>query len=544
MQSKQSQEPKYIFITGGVCSSLGKGLTAASLGMLLEKNGLKVAMMKLDPYLNVDPGTMNPYQHGEVYVTDDGAETDLDLGHYYRYTSSPLSKASNATTGQIYDAVIKRERCGAYLGKTVQVIPHITDEIKQRIIQCANQEEGIQLLIVEIGGTVGDIESLPFLEAIRQFRYERERDCLNIHLTYIPYIKAAGEIKTKPSQHSVQALREIGIFPDMMICRCEYSIDDEVKDKISLFCNVPRNAVIEEVDVEHSIYEVPIKLHEQSVDKMICEKLGLSHQLISLSEWEKIIHVIKNPKGSLTVGLVGKYMQHQDAYKSVTEALHHAAIDAGYKLEIKRFEADKVPLGNTMDPMIQGCDGYLIPGGFGERGWMGKIMTAKYAREQHIPYFGICLGMQVMAVEFARHVLKLKEANSTEIDPKTSDPVVSLLSEQSEIQNLGGTMRLGAYTCQLKPGSHAFAAYGKEWISERHRHRYEFNNRYREEMEKQGFVFSGTLDKGILCEVAEVKHHPWMVGVQFHPEFKSKPTDPHPLFKDFIKAMIKKKKSN
>jgi CTP synthase len=536
------RKPKYIFVTGGVCSSLGKGLTAAALGMLLEKKGLKIALMKLEPYLNVDPGTMNPYQHGEVYVTDDGAETDLDLGHYYRYTCSPLSSASNATTGQIYASVIKRERRGDYLGKTVQVIPHITDEIKQRIINCGEQEKDIDVVIVEIGGTVGDIESLPFLEAIRQFRYERNQDCLNIHLTYIPFIKAAGEIKTKPSQHSVQALRAIGIFPDVLVCRCEYAIGEDVKDKLSLFCNVPREAVIEEIDVAYSIYEVPIELNKQGLDAMICNKLGLPHKEITLDEWEKIIHTIRHPKGKITVGVVGKYIQHQDAYKSVFEALHHAAIAEGYQLEIKRFEADKVAIsGGKVEEAIHGCDGYLIPGGFGERGWTGKIMTAQYAREQKIPYFGICLGVQVMAVEFARNVLNLREANSTEMDPKTVDPVVCLLSEQTDVQDKGGTMRLGAFTCKLKRDSHAFAAYGKETISERHRHRYEFNNKYQSQMEKHGFIFSGILEGGNLCEIAEVKDHPWMVGVQFHPEFKSKPTDPHPLFKGFIQAMIREK---
>lgn len=531
-------QTKYIFITGGVCSSLGKGLTAASIGMLLEKKGLNIAMLKLDPYLNVDPGTMNPYQHGEVYVTDDGAETDLDLGHYYRYTNSPLSKASNATSGQIYNTVIRRERQGEYLGKTVQVIPHITDEIKLRILNCAKQQENIDVVLVEIGGTVGDIESLPFLEAIRQFRYEHVGDCINIHLTYVPYLKAAGEVKTKPSQQSVQLLRGIGIFPDVLICRCEKSLDEDVLDKLSLFCNVARKAVIEEVDVEHSIYEVPIKLHEQGIDSMLCELLKLKDKKTELNEWKKIIETILHPKGIITVGIVGKYMQHQDAYKSIFEALHHAALHAGYKLEIKRYEADKVGTDGAVEKTIKGCDGYLVPGGFGERGWMGKIMTAKYCRENKIPYFGICLGMQVMAVEFARHAAGIEDANSTEIDPATKGPVISLLSEQRAVQDIGGTMRLGAFPCKLLEGSKARKAYGAEVISERHRHRYEFNNKYLEQMEKAGFVLSGTLDGGHLCEIAEVKGHPWMVGVQFHPEFKSKPTLPHPLFRDFIQAMI------
>lgn len=531
-------QTKYIFVTGGVCSSLGKGLTAASIGMLLERQGLKIAMLKFDPYLNVDPGTMSPYQHGEVYVTDDGAETDLDLGHYYRYTDSPLSKVSNVTSGQIYNTVIKRERHGDYLGKTVQVIPHITDEIKQRILNCAKQSDDIDVVLVEIGGTVGDIESLPFLEAIRQFRYDQLGNCLNVHLTYVPFLKAAGEVKTKPTQHSVQVLRGIGIFPDMIICRCEKPLDDDVKGKISLFCNVSEKAVIEEVDVEHSIYEVPIELHKQGIDEMICERFQVPFKKINLKDWEKIVHTVCNPKGTITLGLVGKYVQHQDAYKSLIEALHHGAIHAGYKLDIKRFESDKIIENHSVDNVIKGCDGYLVPGGFGERGWMGKILTAKYAREKKIPYFGICLGMQVMAVEFARHVLGIEDANSTEIDPDTKNPIISLLSEQKDVKELGGTMRLGNYACQIKKGTKAFEAYKKDLINERHRHRYEFNNSYLQEMEKKGFVLSGQLDGGSLCEIAEVKDHPWMLGVQFHPEFKSKPTDPHPLFREFVKAMV------
>lgn len=535
-------QTKFIFITGGVCSSLGKGLTAGSIGLLLEKKGLRVAMLKFDPYLNVDPGTMSPFQHGEVYVTDDGAETDLDLGHYYRYTNSPLSRVSNATTGQIYNTVIKRERRGDYLGKTVQIIPHVTDEIKQRIMQCAKQQDDIDVVVVEIGGTVGDIESLPFLEAIRQFRYDHAGNCLNAHLTYVPYIRAAGEVKTKPTQHSVQVLREIGIFPDMILCRCEKSLPEDVKDKISLFCNVGRNAVIEEVDVEHSIYEVPLRLHEQGLDEMICKMLNLPNKQVDLKEWEKLIHTILHPKGTLTVGVVGKYVQHQDAYKSLSEALHHGALAAGYKLNIKWFESDKIVDHNNLEATIGGCDGYLVPGGFGERGWEGKIQTAKYCRENKLPYFGICLGMQIMAVEFARNKVGFKDANSTEMDPDTKHPVISLLSEQRNITDMGGTMRLGAYTCNLKKGSKAHQAYGSDSISERHRHRYEFNNEYQEQMEKNGFVIAGTLDGGNLCEISEIKDHPWMVGVQFHPEFKSKPTEAHPLFYAFAQAMIAHKK--
>lgn len=535
-------QTKYIFVTGGVCSSLGKGLTAASIGLLLESKGIQIAMLKLDPYLNVDPGTMSPYQHGEVYVTDDGAETDLDLGHYYRFTNSPLSCASNATSGQIYNTIIRRERHGDYLGQTVQVIPHITDEIKQRILNCAKQSKGTQVVIVEIGGTVGDIESQPFLEALRQLYFEHRGDCLSIHLTYVPYIKAAGEIKTKPTQHSVIAMRAIGLSPDILICRCERALSDDVKKKLALFCNVAREAVIEEIDVSHSIYEVPLKLHEQQVDTMICKMLGLPDRPAKLTTWNKMLESIIHPKGTVTVGVVGKYVDHKDAYKSVFEALNHGAISLGYKLEIKTFEADKVIHNNKVDEAIAGCDGYLVPGGYGERGWLGKILTAKYARENKIPYFGICLGMQVMSVEFARHVLGLKNANSTEMDPVTAHPVISLLSEQQEVVDLGGTMRLGSFKCRIRPGSKAHKAYKADTINERHRHRWEFNNKYRKQMESKGFLVTGELVDGTLCEIAEVKDHPWMVGVQFHPEFKSKPTKPHPLYKDFVAAMIANRK--
>lgn len=532
---------KYIFITGGVVSSLGKGLTSASIGHLLECRGVRIAMLKLDPYLNVDPGTMNPFQHGEVYVTDDGAETDLDLGHYYRFTNTPLSKASNTTSGQIYDAVIKKERRGDYLGKTVQVIPHVTDEIKARILAVSQQEPSTQVVLVEIGGTVGDIESLPFLEAIRQFRYERPKDCINIHLTYVPFLKAAGEVKTKPSQHSAQILREIGIMPDMILCRCEKELSQEIKAKISLFCNVPLEAVIDEKDVAHTIYEVPLDLHRQGIDAMICKMLDLKAGHADLSRWEKMLHSALNPKGKVKIGIVGKYMDHQDAYKSVFEALAHAAIAAGVSLEIRRFESDRIVENGSVERAIGGCDGYLVPGGFGERGWEGKVLTAKYCREHKIPYFGLCLGMQVMIVEFARHVLGLANAHSTEVDPNTPDPVISMLSEQKGIKDLGGTMRLGAYPCVLKKGTLAERCYGKTLIRERHRHRYEFNNRYKEAFENKGMVFSGTLEHGTLCEISELADHPWMLGVQFHPEFKSKPLDVHPLFRDFIQTLILEK---
>lgn len=530
---------KYIFVTGGVVSSLGKGLTAASIAKLLESRGLKVAMLKLDPYLNVDPGTMNPFQHGEVYVTDDGAETDLDLGHYYRFTNATISRLSSATSGQIYETVIKRERRGDYLGKTVQVIPHITDEIKKRILECAHQDEGTGVVIIEIGGTVGDIESLPFLEAIRQFRHERPADCINLHLTYVPFLKAAGEVKTKPSQHSVQTLRSIGIVPDMIICRSEDPLSEEIKDKISLFCSVQKDRVIDEADVALSIYEVPLKLHEQKIDEKICEMLHLPKHPSHLEDWKSLIDKLRNPQGKVVIGIVGKYLQHQDAYKSVFEALKHAALAHGVDLEIRCFESDKILEGGSLEKNLGGCSGYLVPGGFGERGWMGKIMTAKYCREKKIPYFGLCLGMQVMCVEFARHVLNLADANSTEIDPSTPHPIICLLSEQKEIADLGGTMRLGAYACNLRPGSKAEKAYGKPLISERHRHRFEFNHAFKEKMEHQGLLISGTLHNHSLCEIVELKDHPWMVGVQFHPEFTSKPDAPHPLFKDFIGAALK-----
>lgn len=532
---------KFIFVTGGVCSSLGKGLTCASIGMLLERKGLKVAILKLDPYLNVDPGTMSPYQHGEVYVTDDGAETDLDLGHYFRYTNCKLSSISNATSGQIYNTVIRRERRGDYLGKTVQVIPHITDEIKQRILAVSKQEIQPDVVLVEIGGTAGDIESLPYMEAIRQFRYEHPGFSINIHLTYVPFLKAAGEVKTKPTQVSVQGLRAIGLMPDLLVCRSEVSLNDEVKEKISQFCSVPRHAVFDEVDVAHSIYEVPLDLKRQKIDDTIVELLGLKNGPVDLSDWVEIIEKIKNPKGEVTVAIVGKYVQHQDAYKSVFEALHHGALASGFKLKLKCIEADRLDGNTDISKELEGCDGCLVPGGFGERGWEGKIMTAKYCREKKIPFFGICLGMQVMAVEFARHQLHLKDANSTEIDADTTNPVISLLSEQKEVTDLGGTMRLGAYPCKLKAHSKAAKAYESELISERHRHRYEFNNKYQQAMEESGFEITGLLEDGNLCEIAEIKGHPWMVGVQFHPEFKSKPIQPHPLFREFIKATISHK---
>lgn len=532
-------QTKYIFVTGGVVSSLGKGLTAAAIGKLLESHGIKIALLKLDPYLNVDPGTMSPFQHGEVYVTDDGAETDLDLGHYFRFTNSTLSRASNTTSGQIYETVIKKERKGDYLGKTVQVIPHITDEIKRRIQICAQQEKDIQVVIVEIGGTVGDIESLPFLEAIRQFRNERKDDCINLHLTYVPYIKAAGEVKTKPTQHSAQVLRGIGIFPDMIICRCEKALSDEIKEKIALFCNMQKEMVFDAYDVDFSIYEVPINLQKQKLDEKLLKHLGIKPLKSDLLQWKNMLKIVKEPKKEVVIGVVGKYLDLQDAYKSVFEALQHGAIFSKAKLVIKKFESDKIVEKGELAKPFHGCDGYLVPGGFGERGLLGKILAAKYCRENKIPYFGLCLGMQIMAIEFARNALKFDDANSLEFDPKTKNPVIAIMEEQKEIEEMGATMRLGSYPCLLKPGSKVYKAYGKKLIHERHRHRYEFNNKYREEFEKNGIIFSGILQNGTLIEIMEIKNHPWMIGVQFHPEFKSKPLQPHPLFREFIKAAMK-----
>jgi CTP synthase len=524
----------FLFVTGGVISSLGKGIAASAIGMLLERQGYPVAMMKLDPYLNIDPGTMSPYQHGEVYVTDDGAETDLDLGHYSRFTNSPLSKISTVTSGQIYEEVLRKERKGEFLGSTVQVIPHVTEEIKRRFRVCAAQLPGFGFVIAEIGGTVGDIESQPFLEAIRQFRYEKGHPCLNIHVTYVPFIKAAGELKTKPTQHSVQALRQIGIFPDLILCRSESSVGEEERAKIRLFCNVAANSVFDVPDAEH-IYDVPLVLHSQNIEKAILSRFELQEKAVDLSDWHRAGRVT-NPKPPVVrIGVVGKYVKHQDAYKSLYESLYHASCKIGCQLKIEKLDPEKIDSDEIPESFV-GLDGYLVPGGFGVRGWEGKIATAKYCRTNNIPYFGICLGMQVLAVEFARHVLGLKDANSTEIDKETSHPIISLLNEQKSVENLGGTMRLGAFPCQLHETSRSRKAYGTTCISERHRHRYEFNSKYQADFEKHGALIAGTQPERGLCEVIEIVNHPWMVGVQFHPEFKSKPTDPHPLFVAFVQA--------
>ncbi|MEX0961530.1 MAG: CTP synthase [Simkaniaceae bacterium] len=515
---------KYLFITGGVLSSLGKGITAASLAMLLENRGLVCAMLKLDPYLNVDPGTMNPFQHGEVYVTEDGAETDLDLGHYSRFTNAKISQSTNVTSGQIYDRVIKRERQGDYLGQTIQVIPHITDEIKSRIESLKGD-----IALIEIGGTVGDIESLPFLEAIRQFRLKRPQDCLNIHLTHVPYLEAAGELKTKPTQHSVQLLRSIGIIPDMIVTRSKKALPLEIKEKISLFCSVPVENVIDEPDVAKSIYEVPLSLKEHHLDETVCRLLKIDANPHSLKEWEAMIQRIKNPKGTVTIGLVGKYVEHQDAYKSVVEALIHGGISENLKVDILQIESSDLDLNK-----LKKCQGILVPGGFGERGFEGMVQAAAYCRKNKVPYFGICLGMHVLSVEFARE-LGLKKAHTTEIDKQSPDPVICLLSEQAQVTELGGTMRLGSYPCTLKPGSQVLSIYGKDLIQERHRHRYEFNSFYRSLFESNGMEITGVLEADQLPEIIEYKNHPWMIAVQFHPEFNSKPLSPHPLFRDFIK---------
>ena len=530
---------KYIFITGGVVSSLGKGLASASIGKLLEAKGLKIALIKCDPYINVDPGTMNPYQHGEVYVTEDGAETDLDLGHYERFTNAKLTKDNNITTGKIYYSVITKERKGDYLGKTVQIIPHITDEIKNSIKKVAYNPR-VDIVIVEIGGTVGDIEGLPFLEAIRQLKLEVGRGyAINIHVTLVPYIKSAGEVKTKPTQHSVGTLRAIGIIPDIILCRTEKRLSKEAREKIALFCNVDKEAVISAVDVK-SIYEVPVKLKKEGLDKLIVRFLNIKCPEGDLVNWEtRVVKRLKQATKEVNIAVVGKYITLQDAYKSIYEALVHGAISNNAKLIIKRIDSENLEK-NGVEKYLQDIHGILIPGGFGQRGIEGKITAVKYARENNIPFFGICLGMQTAVIEFAQNVCGLKKANSTEFDRKTRYPVISLLEEQKHINTKGATMRLGAYECRIKKGTRVYNAYKKEIIFERHRHRYEFNNRYKELMEKKGMVFSGIYPKGNLVEIVELKNHPWFVACQFHPEFKSKPDNPHPLFVDFIKYALKR----
>lgn len=526
------RQSKFIFITGGVLSSLGKGLTAASIGALMESRGLTVSFLKLDPYINVDPGTMNPFQHGEVFVTDDGAETDLDLGHYERYTTAKLGKINNVTTGQIYDSVITKERKGEYLGGTVQVIPHITDEIKHNIVRV---DKGVDTVIVEIGGTVGDIEGLPFLEAIRQLRWDLgEENTLYVHVTLVPFIATAGEIKTKPTQHSVMKLREIGIQPDILICRSEKLLSVDIKKKIALFCNVEMESVISAVDVAN-IYEVPILFNKEGLDNRITKKLNMWTKAPDLSGWEGILEKIKNPKGEVTIAIVGKYVNLVESYKSLNEALIHGGIANNRKVNINFVDAEKL---EEKDPgsLLTGSDGILVPGGFGSRGIEGKIAAAGYAREHNIPYFGICLGMQLAVCEFLRSVCGLDDANSTEFNPETNCPIIDLMPDQKNIDKMGGTMRLGAYECAIVKDSFAYKSYKTSPIMERHRHRYEFNNKYRKEVEEKGMLISGINPQRDLVEIIEIPDHKWFLGCQFHPEFKSRPMQPHPLFVSFIEA--------
>jgi len=529
---------KHLFVTGGVVSSLGKGLTSASIGMLLEARGLRVKMQKLDPYINVDPGTMSPYQHGEVYVLDDGSETDLDLGHYERFTATHLTRRSNYTTGQIYLSVINKERRGEFLGKTVQVIPHITNEIKEVVRQLADDETDV--VITEIGGTVGDIESLPFLEAIRQIPLEVGREnCMFIHLTLVPYLKAAGELKTKPTQHSVGILRQIGIQPDVLVCRTERGLDVSDREKIALFCNVPLEAVIEERDKDFSIYEVPLSLQGNRIDEIILRRFGLKAQPADLEEWHEILHRLRNPEHEVSIALVGKYAEHRDAYKSIYEALDHGGIAHKTTVRVQAISSEALEREGA-ERLLAGFDGLIVPGGFGERGIEGKVDAIRFARERRLPFLGICLGMQCAVIDFARHAAGLADAHSTEFARDTPHPVICLMEEQQGIEQKGGTMRLGAQPCLLAEGTHAAAAYGREEISERHRHRYEFNPRYRERLEEAGLVIAGTSPDGTLVEIVEVADHPWFVAVQFHPEFKSKPTAAHPLFAGLVAAAVER----
>ena len=525
---------KFIFITGGVCSSLGKGIAASSLGCLLESRGFKVCIMKMDPYINIDPGTMSPYQHGEVYVTDDGAETDLDLGNYERFTSQSLSRLNSVTTGQIYSKVIEKERRGDYLGRTVQVIPHITNEIKRRI-RIIERDNDPDFVIVEIGGTVGDIEGIPFLEAIRQFRLETGREnSLYIHVTLIPIVGASEEPKTKPTQHSVSKLREIGIIPDILLCRTKDDLTREMRSKISLFCDVEEKAVIAAKDIECTIYEVPLTLSNGKLDDIVLEKFGLDKRKKDLKNWERIVKQLKSVKEDVNIVVAGKYTELQDAYKSIYEALVHGGIENNVRVNIIRVKVDNVIDEDSLKEDYKDVHGILIPGGFGERGIEGKIISVKYARTCKIPLFGICLGMQCMVIEFARNVLGLKDANSTEFNSETENPVISLMEEQDGVINMGGTMRLGSQPACLILKSKFYKAYNAEKINERHRHRYEFTNKYRRIMEENGLIISATSPDGNLVEAIEYRDHPWGIGVQFHPEFKSKPVRAHELFKDFI----------
>jgi CTP synthase len=528
---------KYIFVTGGVVSSLGKGLAAASLGTLLELRGLKVVLQKLDPYLNVDPGTMNPFQHGEVYVLADGAETDLDLGHYERFTNCVLTRANNLTSGQVYETVLAKERRGDYLGKTVQVIPHITDEIKSRIRE-VGANSGADIVITEIGGTTGDIEGLPFLEAIRQFILEvGSANAIIMHVTLVPFIKAAGELKTKPTQQSIAKLREIGLQPQVLICRTEMPLDEEVRQKLSLFCNVPLDAVIEAGDVDHTIYEAPLNLREEGLDSTVCRLLNLETKDPNLSDWKRFVQRVIAPKKRVRIAIVGKYIELQDAYKSIYESLTHAGAANDCGIDMVLVDAEDIEVEGA-EKYLQGVAGILVPGGFGDRGVEGKIKAARYARESRTAFLGLCLGMQVATIEFARNVCGLEDANSTEFDPETKHPVIAILEEQKDVTDKGGSMRLGTWQTKILEGSLAHQVYGKTEASERHRHRYEFNMHYRQLLEEKGLVISGTSPDGSLVELVELKNHPWYLACQYHPEFQSKPNAPHPLFKAFISASL------
>lgn len=528
---------KYIFVTGGVVSSLGKGITASSLGRILKNRGLKVGVIKCDPYINVDPGTMSPYQHGEVFVTEDGAETDLDLGHYERFIDINVSRSCNVTTGQIYASVIAKERRGDYLGGTVQVIPHITNEIKELLLRVGD-EGNPDVVIVEIGGTVGDIESLPFLEAIRQMKSDLGRDnVMYIHVTLVPFLRAAGEAKTKPTQHSVKELRSIGIQPNAIVCRSERPITREMEEKLALFCDIDKEAVIQAVDAE-SIYELPICLAEQGLDEIVLNKLQLKCEPAKLTEWKNLVDRFKNPKGCVTIALIGKYVELPDAYLSVCESLRHAGIYHNISVKIKMIYSGEFENCQSPGELLKGIDGILVPGGFGDRGIEGKVEATRYARENNIPFLGICMGMQLAVVEFARNVAGL-DANSAEFHPDTPHPVIDLLPEQKDVCNLGGTMRLGSYPCNLVPNTKSADAYNETEITERHRHRYEFNNDYRDKLRQHGLVISGVSPDDKLVEIVELADHPWFVGCQFHPEFKSRPNRPHPLFRDFVGAIVK-----
>ena len=529
-------QTKFIFVTGGVVSSLGKGITAASLGRLLKCRGLRVFNQKFDPYINVDPGTMNPYQHGEVFVTDDGAETDLDLGHYERFIDENLTQACNVTSGRVYKTVIERERRGEYLGATIQVIPHITNEIKRNILLVSRQQNAPDVVITEIGGTVGDIESLPFMETIRQMRTEVGwENSLYIHVTLVPYLSASGELKSKPTQNSVKELNGIGISPDILVCRCDHTLPADLREKISQYCNLTPDRIFENQNAQ-SIYEVPLQLHEEGLDSKVCELLGLPNNHCDLTEWKNMVYRQLHPTREVTIALVGKYVELPDAYLSIVEALTHGGIANQAKVHIRWIQSADVTQENIAEK-VAGCDGILVPGGFGSRGLEGKMIAVQYAREKNIPFLGICLGMQMAVIEYARHVLHLPDANTTEMDPNTNHPVIALMEDQ-DLGNLGHTMRLGKYRCELFPGTNSYKAYGTQSIEERHRHRYEFNNEYRQRFMDGGMTVAGVNPDRNLVEIVEIPDHPWFVAVQFHPELKSRPNRPHPLFRDFVTASL------